>query len=109
MRHGIYAVWDERIQQHMPITPISIQDHINTLPGMDQDIIQHIRFPEDEGRTLAMKMTRGEIIAACDGSVKNKQGSYGFIITDKDRTSIIQGYGKVHKVSGEHTSQRAEL
>ena len=45
----------------------------------------------------------------CDGSVRNNQGSYGFVIIDEEHESIIQGFGKVHKTYNEHTSQRAEF
>ena len=73
----------------------TFQEYVLALPLHLQQLLQHITLPDDNGYSLIQSCYSNEGLAACDGSVLQGSGSFGFLLTNKSQTSCIKGYGKV--------------
>ena len=50
----------------------------------------------------------GSLMAACDGSVKQDDATFGYVFSSRQETFIQSGYERVPNTNHHHTSQRAE-
>lgn len=105
---GLTATYDERqIQTTCSLTPSNMKEQVQQTQEDYRGLLGKLELPEDEGEELYESMERGEMIIASDGSVR-EHGTFGYIISNKNRTSTIRGSGKMATPMGALTSQRAE-
>ena len=79
------------------------------LPESVHHLIQGFKFPVDEGRCIVDALCAGDLVAACDGSVRGQTGTYGYVLSTRDDGIRWCGYGRVPDTTTETTSQRAEF
>ena len=92
-----------------PSTPTTFMDYVNALPPPLQCILSNISLPNDDGFSLASDLSTGSVLAASDGSAHTNRGSFGYIITNNDQSSVIQGYGRIPSTYSTPSSQRSEF
>ena len=101
---------DSRIVEEIVMAPKYTFHHFLAIfPSSVQSLLPHIKIPKDDGETIAHSVLQGTIIGASDGSVKEKNGTYGYILYDKCSLDKISGYGKVPTTATHPTSQRSEI
>ena len=111
LRDGIQVSFDNRVLVTLTNNEDSteLQHIINQLPKPIKTIIQDFTFPQDEGERIVQALLQGQLIAACDGSVKGDAATYGYLFTDKDGSFKAKGYGRVPTTGNNPSSQRAEF
>ena len=110
-RQGIQVRVDLRTpcDDQVPSIGTSTQQIINTYPSSVRTLLQGFDFTADDGGSIANALMTGNLIAACDGSVKGVEATFGYIFTDKRQTFEYKGYGRVPNTHHKPTSQRAEF
>ena len=87
---GLQVLWDERgLHQEPTITPhiTTLRSCIGQLPFLYQQILSDLHIPQDEGLSIAEAIQSHQCIGSCDGSVKGKTGTFGYLLTNTQRTS----------------------
>ena len=82
-KHGIEVSYDNReLQEWNANDNTNIGEMITILPISVRHMISGFQIPGDEGEQLVNTLLSGDLVAVCDGSVKEDIGTYGYIFSD---------------------------
>ena len=86
-KHGMEVSYNRREMQGWKEENITnIEDMIGQLPTSVRHMINGFQIPSDEGEQSVNTLLCGELVAACDRSVKENTGTYGYIFSNRQQT-----------------------
>ena len=109
-RHSLHAQYDLREPSKAPSRPPNRP--LTSLAHMEdgvQQFMEGFAFSNDDGQEMIRLIHKGDLVAACDGSVRGDTATYGYVFSDRQGDRQWKGYGRLPTTYHSPTSQRAEF